>query len=768
MDISGRLHDLLLGHRALALVVLLALTALLAAGVVRFRFDNSYRIWFVEDDPALASYDAYLELFGSDEAMVIGLATDGDPLSSETLRRVRALSDELAVHPEVLHVWSLTHMEALVREGGTLQARRLVEQIPPDPAEQATIEGLIDASPIYSMLVSPDRATTSLLVTLAITGESFGPKMAFVRDVKRLVEAHAPHRETWLSGPVVLDEAFYRYAADDTRSFGPIMVAVMVLALALLFRSVAAVALPMLVVSLSLVWALGLMCWLGWSANVVSTVLPPLLIAVGVADSVHLLQQLRLQAGRGLDPEQALREAFRRVLRPCLLTSLTTSAGMASFSVASLAGIRELGLTAAFGVLAAFTWTMVGLPIAISLLPTRLRDGLTSGSGPGVPRLLVATAGLATRRPVPVVLAGVAALIVAGVGIARLDVGTGMSSYLWPRDPVYQDALRIDDAFGGSLPAEVLVEAPPGRDLLDPEALTRIAEVARYMEADPNTGRAVSALDFLVDARRVLRGEPPDVRQLPASRAEAAQILMLAEGTDELSRFLSTDYASARVEIPVRMGSYQGLVDRLPEIVRDLESIGGDVVSADMTGLVRLLGGMEAYLLASQVRSFGLAFVLVLGCITLFFLSWRAGLISAVPNLFPLVCVLGLMGLSGIRLSMTTVMVAPLLLGLVVDDTVHLLERVLEARRAGEPVDRAFSLGVREVGHAVVITSVILTCGLLVPALGSFRPNFHFAILSAVAVVLALLGDLLLFPAVGCLLPGLLPGRPIADPADAG
>ncbi len=765
---AGRLHDLLLRRRGTALLLLLATTAALVSGVSRFRFDNSYRMWFVEGDPALVSYDDYLQLFGSDEAMVIGLGTEGDPLSGPTLRRVAALSDALAEHPEVLHVWSLTHAEALVRTGGALEGRRLVPQIPPGPDERATIEGLLETSPLYSILVSPDRSSTCLLLNLTQTGDSFGPKAAFVRDVGRLVEQHAPDRPTWLSGPVVLDEAFYRYAFEDSVMFGPIMILVLVVTLALLFRSVTAVILPMVVVVMSLLWALGLMCWLGWSANVVSTVLPPLLIAVGVAGSVHLLQQMRLQGRRGLPPDEALRAAFCKVLRPCLLTSLTTAAGMASFSAASLAGIRELGLTAAFGVLAAFVWTIVGLPVALSLLPLRLRAGLCSGSGPDVPRLLVATAELATRRPVPVVLVGAAVIAVAGVGIARLDVGTGMSSYLWPRDPVYQDALRIDDAFGGSLPAEVLLEAPPGEDLLDPEALEVIVEVSRYMESAPNAGRAVSAVDPLVEARRVLRGDPIGVRELPASRAEAAQILLLAEGTAELSRYLSTDYTSARVEVPVQMGSYQDLVDRLPEVVLDLEEIGGDVVQARLTGLVRLLGGMESYLLASQLRSFGLAFALVLGCITLFFLSWRAGLLSAVPNLFPLVCVLGLMGLMDIRLSMTTVMVAPLLLGLVVDDTVHVLERVLEARRRGEPVERSFSLGVREVGHAVLITSVILACGLLVPALGSFRPNFHFAVLSAIAVVLALLGDLLLFPAVGCLLPGLLPGRSVAGGDDAG
>ena len=746
-----------MAHRAGAVVLLAAVTLALGAGLRRVEFDNSYTQWFVDGDPALVAYDGFLERFGSDEIVLIAVDTAGEPLSVDTLEAVQRISDRFAEHPEVSRVWSLTHAQTLRNDGGMLQVRALIEEVPPPPEDLPWLRDELAHGAVASTLVAENM--TAILLMLEPTHGSVEGKMDLVREVRAALPELSGGRRTWLTGGTVVDEAFFRYSEEDSRLFGPLMGLALLLVLAVLFRSPLGVVLPLGVVAVSVVWAFGFMGWLGWRANIVTTILPPILMAVGIADSVHLLQQARLASRQG--GEDPLRTAFLRVLRPCLLTTLTTAAGMASLSVAKLSGIRELGLTAAVGVLAAFLVTMIGLPIALSVAPGWALGGLRS-AGPvqhEVPRALVAVARFAVRRRVGVALGGGALVALALAGLPRLHVGASMTSYFWDDDPVYQEGLDVDRAFGGSLPAELLVEAVGDGTLLEPEALQRLDAIARYIEGVDAAGSAVSAADFLREARRVLRNEPAEGAILPQSRAEAAQLLLLLEGDAEIDRFLTTDRRSARVSVPVELGRYQAVIDRLDEIEADLQEVGGGVVTTQVTGLARLMGGMEEYLVDSQIRTFSLAFALVLGCIAAMFKSWRAGLLSAVPNLFPLVIVLGLMGWAGISLDLTTIMIAPLLLGLVVDDTVHVLERVLHARRGGAEVDEAFVIAVGEVGHAVAITSAVLALGFLAPLLGSFRPNFYFAALSATAIGLALLGDLVLFPAVGCLLPGLVKGR---------
>ena len=345
------------------------------------------------------------------------------------------------------------------------------------------------------------------------------------------------------------------------------------------------------------------------------------------------------------------------------------------------------------------------------------------------------------------------AVAFAGWGMSRLTVGASMVSYLYEDDPTYVAAIAVDRALGGSFPYEVLIRAHPDDDLLDPEDLAAIDAIEAYLDAIPFTGTPFSGVDFVKEARRVVLGHPPGRLEAPATRAEAAQLLLLLEGEGDIGRFLSDDHRHARIEVPIEAGAYEKVTQQGARIEADLQRLAGGRFDVEVTGLSRLMGAMEEYLVDSQIRSFGLAFLLVIGFIALFFRSLRAGLLSAIPNLLPLALTVGLMGWTGIRLDLTTVLLAPLLLGIVVDDTVHLMERVLGAVALGATVEESFREAVVDVGHALLITSLILAAGFMMPLLGSFRPNRAFGLLSMLSIALALVADLMVFPAVAACCP---------------
>jgi predicted RND superfamily exporter protein len=615
---------------------------------------------------------------------------------------------------------------------------------------------------MYSRIVAGDQSATAVVITLDHGSGDFAPKAALVRELRELAGELAGEREVWLGGGPVIDERMYQNSENDTLMFAPIVSLLLMGALIWLFRSPIAVVVPLGVVGGSVLWSVGFMSWMGWPANVVTVVLPPVLMAVGVADSIHLLQQLRLFLRQGIPPREALRKAFVKVWRPCLLTTVTTAAGMASLSLASLSGIQELGLTAAFGVVAAFVLTMGAVPMALRFVPERWLAGLATERSTVTPKLLVSMARASMNNRAAVLIGTAVVTLVAVVGITRIDVGSSMVSYFYESEPIYQELLRIDRDYGGSMPFEVLVEAnteDPEDNLLEPERLEAIQRVAALLGSQPAAGRPLSFVDFLVEARRVLRQQPVGELALPASRAEAAQILLFTEGQGEIERFVTADYQVARIEVPVEASRYEELTDRLIGNEAMLAEAAGPSISVKVTGLSRLLADMEVYLIDSQIKTFGTAFGLVIACIALLFWSIRAGLLSALPNLLPLVLMLGLMGWVGVPLDLTTVMVAPMLLGLVVDDTVHVLERVLTAREEGATVRGSFLTSVEEVGHAVMLTSIVLIAGFVTPVMGSFKPHMSFALLSVAAIVLALLADVVVLPALGATLPWLVPGK---------
>ncbi len=760
--VASRLYAWVEGRRALVALLLLVATGAMGAGMARLKFDNSYEIWFVDGDPALVAYDEFIDLFGSDEALIVLVeAASGDPMDAGDLRVVERLSEALGKLDNVHDVWSLTHMEALEDAGGALEVKRLVDEIPPSAERVKHVRELVASSPLYAPLISKTGKASSIILHLEHTEGSFDPKAKLVRDVRRLSAELSEGRKHWITGGAAFDEAVYRHSEEDSIKYAPLMGLVIAVALGFLFRSVAAVVLPFLVVVFANVWSLGFMGWVGFDANILTTILPPILAAVGIADSVHLLQQLRLQARRGAGRDEAVRQSFVHVLRPCLITSLTTSAGMLSLLVAYLQAIREFGVSVALGVTAAFVLTMFALPLAMLVVPERWLGGLLGEGEDPSPQWLGGWVDFSLRNRRAVLALSLLAVVISGFGMARLTVGASMVSYFYEDDPVFVESLVIDEALGGSYPYEILVRAKePDDDLLDPEDLATIEEIAQYMSTVPATGQPYSGVDFLKEARRVLLGEPPSKLALPASRQEAAQILLLIEGDGDMGRFLSDDHRTARIEAPIEGGAYEEVNKHRLEIERRITEIAGGRFDAEVTGLSRLMGAVEEYLLDSQIRSFALAFVLVLGFIAAFFRSVRAGLLSAIPNLLPLVLTVGVMGWTGVRLDMTTVLLAPLLLGIVVDDTVHVMDRVLGARSQGATVEDAFRESVVEVGHAVIMTSVILAFGFLTPAFGSFKPNLAFSLLSVLAISLAVLADLIVFPAVSSLWPGMVPGGP--------
>jgi len=754
---AARLYALLVRGRVATLLVLAAVSAVMAAGASRVSFDNSYEIWFLRDDPALAAYEDFQEEFGTDAAVVVAMDTLGDPWSDDTLERVEALSAALGAVPGVEQVWSLTRTEAMFARSGSVAVGRLLPDLPPSIEQRQRARQLTRASPLYRPLVAPDGSRTALVLTVHLEEGSFEPTARLVDAIRGATVDHAGGREVFLGGAPVIDEATYRYSQRDAWRYGPAMVLLVVLSLWLLFRSTVAVAVPLAVVGLAVVWAYGIMGWLGWDATVLTTVLVPILAAVGVADAVHLLHHYRLSAREGGEPTAILGRAFARVLRPCLITSLTTAAGMASLTAALLPATRQLGVAAAAGVLAAFALTVAGIPAALSMLPRSWLHSLAHERGPALAPRLAAVTALSIRHRRVVAAATLAVVVAAGFGVARLQPGARLLSYFFERDPIYGDAVEVDRTLGGSHPLQVLVEARGDADLLEPEAMTRVRRIGTEVASMPATGEPLSGMDFLVEARRVFLGQPPGTDDLPASAAEAAQLLLLLDGGADRTRYLSLDHRRARVEVPVAATRYEQLVPLLPELQRRIDAIAGDVVHARVTGLALLMGRMESYLLTSQLRSFRLAFVLVLGVIAMLFASLRVGVLSAIPNLLPLVLVLGAMGWLRIPLDATTVMVAPILLGIAVDDTVHLLERVLRERRRGADVASAFERAAGEVGHALTVTTVVLVLGFLTPLLGSFKPNLHFALLAALALVLALVADLVVFPALATLAPRLVP-----------
>jgi len=364
--IADRWADFCLTYRKSILVVLAAITAFAALLLPKARFNNALDIWFLDNDPAMVAYNRLVDTFGSDELVVIGYASP-DVFSPRVLSMIHRITGKLEKARNVEKVFSLTNIEAVDGVDDELRIHDLI-RFPLDPAELPQIRKRALANHLYvGNVVSATGDYTAIVVRLPHRTDDFQYKMDALSDIRHILAAETPEHFALAGGPVI-DEQFFVLSERDGRNTTVLMIVALIAVLWLLMRSVAGVVLPLLTVVVAVVWAVAWIILAGRWMNVITTMLPPLLLAVGVADSMHFLIEYQTGLRAGLDKISSLRTAFRELMTPMFLTSLTTAIGLLSLLVSRVQGIREFGAFGALRVMGAFVLSVTLVPIVASYL----------------------------------------------------------------------------------------------------------------------------------------------------------------------------------------------------------------------------------------------------------------------------------------------------------------------------------------------------------------------------------------------------------------
>lgn len=738
-----RFIEAVVRHHVLVLV-LAALVAVVAGyGASRIAFDASIEIWFLEDDPEIVTYRRFGRAFGADEFIVVGLFAD-DVFEPAPLRALERLTRQLQSLDQVARVESLFTARTIESREEDLVVEPL---LPPTwgGADLAAVRARALADPTLrgSLLGADGRGTAILVFIDPETSTSFEGKARFVNELEAVVGAESnPGLEIVVGGSPAIGAGVQKHAKRDFLLLGALAVLLIMVATRLLFGRLSTMVLPVSVVGLALLLVLACMSALGLKVNLVSQSITAVLFTVGVADAVHVLSELRLELAKGRRLRDAVVETCTTLFAPCFYTSLTTSLGMLSLVTSQLRPVAEAGALAALGVGFAFASTFTVLPALLvtwpSMCPTRARDQ------DRLARFLRFAGAPTARRARGIVYGSLGLVGLSLLMIPEIVVGANALTYFKESDPIRTSIERIDETLGGSTSMEVLIEAPGG-GLRTREALVRLEAFEAWLETLPAIESVFSVGDVLKRVNHALTGSA----SLPESSEAVAQAYLLVEDEPVLEHLVKDDGSLGRMSARVSMARAKDLVAYVPELERRLRAeFSGEELRLEATGFVKLMSEMEQYIVSSQISSFSLAFVLVALVMFVVLRSVKLGLIALVPNLAPVLLGLGLMSMLRVPLDPGTVMVASISLGLVVDDTVHLMTRVRQKLGSGAELTEAFAQAVPEVGRAVVSTSVILCAGFGVLTFGSFRPNVFLGGVTAMVVVLAVLADLFLLPAL--------------------
>jgi len=800
---------LVLEHPRTFLLLLTLLVAVMAWKIPVVRLDASADTLVLEGDKALEYYREVNARYDAEDFLLVTYSPHEALFSDAVLARIGLLRDDLKQVRGVSSVVTILDVPLLLSPKVSIsEISKGFPLLLDERADRALAEKEFAESPIYrSLLSSPDGRTTALQVNLirdtryfellkvreglreqqrangltstqaaelAAAEKAFSDYAAWaqdeqarlVRDVRGVLANHRQHADIFLGGVPMIAADMVQFVRNDLLVFGSGIMAFIVLLLVFFFRRLRWVILPLLTCGYAVLFMMGFLGWADWHLTVISANFVALLLIITLSVAIHLVVRYReLEAEWPQASQEELVWGMACLMfKPCLYTSLTTLVAFASFVVSGIRPVIDFGWMMTVGVTVSLVMAFLVLPAGLMLLPREAHR--PTGRAGAV--LTLWFARMADRHGHIILWVSLAALVVSAYGISLLKVENRFIDYFSEDTEIYQGMEVIDRDLGGTIPLEIIIDAAPAEEVLvleddpfaepDPFAdpgssarsawfhrngLDQLEAIEDWLDALPETGKVLSPATLYKTIRELMGGAVDDI-QLALVQQSLPDNVKAAL----LDPYLNEEKREARFVMRVMETSRTLNRQELLQLIHDklTGDFGLPAERVHVTGMLVLYNNMLQSLFRSQILTLGFVFVAILLMFMVLFRSLSQGLIALAPNVLAALMVLGGMGLVGIPLDMMTITIAAITIGIGVDDTIHYVHRF--GREFAK--DRNYLATMYRchgsIGKAMYYTSVTIILGFSILVLSNFRPSVYFGLLTAFAMLAALLGAQLLLP----------------------
>ena len=713
---------------------------------LRLEIDPSVERLLAEDSQEHAYYQEQLKRFGSDEILL--LAIEGPEVFTEaSMQRLRKLRRALRRVPGVHDVLSLANAPNVKAEEDAVGVNNFGDADFSRPDTPAALKHDLQSNPLFAgRLVSDDARIATVIVTFDGVDDREFLRQGLVEQVREAAEKVLEGSDATLriTGSQAVKAATSEALLKQFAYILPALIIILDFFLLLAFRSWRGVLIPLMGIGLTLLWTMALMVLFGKQINLVTSLVPPVIVTIGLAYAMHVLNEYFVLAPEGEESVHRTQQLLEAVGLPLLVTGLTTAAGFLALALSPLPAIREFAFFSAAGVLIAVAMSLTFLPSALRFwgcgplkaLPGQpLFDGLAS---------MLAEFNTLRRRPI-ILMALIVALI-AIYGASQIQVGTNYINDFSEETQVRQDYEVINQKLGGANVFSVVLEGVVDDTFARPMVLREIQTLQRWLESQPEIDVTTSMVDHLVLISRSLNGGDEAFFEIPESASDVKQYLLFGGG-DELDGYVDRAFRHARIEVQANVQDTALIRDLNTRIEARLRKLP-NIVRGRTTGNSILITQAVDEVASGQWMSIGVALLVVYLMLGTLFTSWRVGLLAMLPNFLPVIVYFGALGFSGVTLNPTTSLIACIVLGIAVDDTVHYLARFnAEARNTASETKATYST-LRQIIRPVTLTSVTLCLGFLVLAGSDLQNQVQFGLLAAFTLLVAWITDITVTPAL--------------------
>lgn len=748
-----RFAEFVIRSRWWVIILCLVLVGIAASGAKNLYFSSSYRAMFGDDNPQLLAFEEIENKYAkNDNVMIVVAPTGGNIFTPEVLQVITELTKQAWQTPYSSRVDSVSnfqHTEAV--EDDLLVADLVKEPAGLNDAELERIRGIATSEPLLAnRLVATDGNSTAvnilLQIPLEVESEGTVEVAKFVRELAAKTEAAHPNIKIYLTGMVMMNNAFAEASINDMTTLIPLSFGVMVVLLVLLVGGITGTLVTVIITGLSIVSALGVHGHLGGFISAPSSVAPTIILTVALANCVHILVSFLEGLRSGENKNDALRESLRINLHPVAIASLTTAIGFLTLNFSDVPPFGDLGNMVAIGVVFSFVLSITFLPAVLSLIPVRAPSA-KKHAGVYIERL--AEFVIAHNRKLFWMMGAVILIVV--VNIPRNELNDVFVNYF--NEPI-EFRTHTDftiDNLTGLYTIDYSLDSQESGGISDPAFLKQVEAFANWYRAKDEVVHVSTYTDILKRLNKNMHGDDAKKYHLPDNRDLAAQYLLLYEmslpyGLD-LNNQINVDKSSLRFTVATETLSTNEVLALNESAEQWLADNAPAIAGGNGTGTTIMFANIGQRNIRAMLIGTVLALVLISLILVVALKSVKVGLVSLIPNLAPAAMGFGLWGIFVGQVGLSLSVVTSMTFGIVIDDTVHFLSKYLRARREkGLNSPDSIRYAFKTVGRALLTTTIVLVGGFMVLSASAFYLNSSMGLLTAIIIVLAIIADFLFLP----------------------
>ncbi|MCP3926726.1 MAG: MMPL family transporter [Desulfobacterales bacterium] len=779
-------------HPIVVVLIISLLTTLSIFGVKKLRVDASASGMMIKGDPAIKYYENTLARFGSDNVTII-YVKDKNLFTPEKLKKLDELFyelqeiksykgklkgkdfkvDELNVDDledentdlfedveekkdentdlfEVIEkaesLFSVTNFKG---EMGVLSTDQLMDY-PPETLEEAqqVKKDALRNPVLVNNIISSDGNVTA--INLYVKPDPKDPDFVinFTDKIDEILKKFAPHfDEVFQLGNSYTKRSITNSILNDQSTMVPLSVIVLLTILVISMRSASGAILPILTAGSSVIWTGGFMGYFGIPLNILTVIVPSLIIVIGSTEDMHLLAEYveGLHENKGLK-DRAIAYMVSKTGTAVMLTALTTFLGFLSITINEILILKQFGIVAAFGLFINPIITCMISPVYLKYFGPRIKEKAKAGI---IEKFMNAVAERiiriihASKWLVFGVLMGGA--IVICTFTLRVKVDNDLLGYFKPDSIIRVRSQILHEEIAGSQVIFIRITSGVEGLFKKPESLKQIVKIQDFIKKEKAYDKTSSLADYIKMIHREMNDGKDEFHKIPNQPDKIAQYLLTLQ-RDEISRFVTADFSEVNIMVRHNIGSSYELKDTVNRLKKFIKENINPHFIVGYTGENILVNTAADSMASGQVASLSLLLVIIFIIMSILFVNVKAGFLSLIPNFFPIILVFGIMGIFDIPLNVGTAMVAAIAIGIAVDDTIHFMTRYNKEMQILQDQNKAMEVCIRSEIQPVMSTSIALSMGFAVVCFSSFVPIVYFGFLSACVMAFALLGDLFITP----------------------